>query len=71
MKAVFIFAVLLAGCFRGEGQLLLNPGDQRSYQFDALPRTGSTNAFLATSGGWFEFTVDADAARRVYRLREP
>jgi hypothetical protein len=58
MKTVFILAVLLAGCFPGEGQLLLNPGDQWTCQFDVLPRTGSTNAFLATPGGSFEFTMD-------------
>ena len=58
MKAVFVFAVLLAGCFRGEGQLLLNPGDQWTYQFDVLPRTGSTNAFMATPGGSFEFNIN-------------
>ena len=58
MKAVFIAAVLMAGCFGADGQLLLNPGDQWTYQFDVLPRTGSTNAFLATPGGSFEFTIN-------------
>jgi hypothetical protein len=58
MKAVFIAGVLMAACFCAEGQLLLNPGDQWTYQFDVLPRTGSTNAFLATPGGSFQFSVD-------------
>ena len=58
MKTVFIAAFLLAGCFGADGQLLLNPGDQWTYQFDVLPRTGSTNAFLATPGGSFEFTIN-------------
>jgi hypothetical protein len=58
MKTVFIFVVLLAACLRGEGQLLLHPGDQWTYQFEVLPRTGSTNSFLASPGGSFEFTVD-------------
>jgi hypothetical protein len=58
MKTGFVFVLLLAACFRGEGQLLLNPGDQWTYPFDVLPRTGSTNAFIATPGGSFEFTVD-------------
>ena len=58
MKAVFIAGVLMAMCFCASAQLLLNPGDQWTYQFDSLPRTGSTNAFIATPGGSFEFTVD-------------
>ncbi len=66
--------LLLAACFRGEGQLLLNPGDQWTYLFDALPRTGSTNAFLATPGGSFEFTVDGstlqDGDSLIYEMFE-
>jgi hypothetical protein len=74
MKTVFIFAVLLAGCFRGESQLLLNPGDQWTYQCDVLPRTGSTNSFLASPGGSFEFTVDGstlqDGDSLIYEMFE-
>ena len=74
MKTVFTFVVLLAACFRGECQLLLNPGDQWTYQFDALPRTGSTNAFIATPGGTFEFTVDGstlqDGDSLIYQMFE-
>ena len=74
MKTVVIFVVLLAACFRGEGQLLLKPGDQWTYQFDALPRTGSTNAFLAYPGGSFEFTMDdstlQDGDLLVYEMFE-
>ncbi len=47
MKTVFTFVVLLAACFRGEGQLLLSPGDQWTYQFEVLPRTGSTGSATA------------------------
>jgi hypothetical protein len=61
MKTVFVFVVLLAACFRGEGQLLLSPGDQWTYQFEILPRTGSTNSFLASPGGSLEFTVDGNS----------
>jgi len=50
--------VCWSACFGADGQLLLNPGDQWTYQFDVLPRTGSTNAFLATPGGSFEFTIN-------------
>jgi hypothetical protein len=31
MKAVFIFAALLAACLPGEGHMVLNPADQRAY----------------------------------------
>jgi hypothetical protein len=74
MKAVFFFAVWLAASFRGEGQLLLNPGDQWTCQFDTLPRTGSTNAFVASPGGSFEFTVDGstlqDGDSLIYEMFE-
>ncbi len=76
--------VFLTASLRSEGQLLLKAGDQWTYQFEVLPRTGSINAFLATPGGSFEFTVDGstlqhgdsltvdtDVAQRVYRLRKP
>jgi hypothetical protein len=68
MKTVFIFVVLLAACFRGEGQLLLNPGDQWTYQFGVLPRTGSTNAFFATPGGSFEITINGSTLQEGDRL---
>lgn len=55
-------------------QLLLNPGDQWTYRFDSLPRTGSTNAFVATAGGSFEFTIDGgtlqDGDQLVYEMFE-
>ncbi len=74
MKALFGFAVLLAVSFCGEGQLLLNPGDQWTYQFEVLPRTGTTNAFLASPGGLFEFTVDGSTLQEgdslVYEMFE-
>jgi len=74
MKTGLLCAIVLVACLRGECQLILNAGDTWTYQFNALPLTGSTNSFVTSPQGTWEFTLNASTLQNgdalIYEMFE-
>jgi hypothetical protein len=70
MKSTLLtFAMVLSACLPGSAQLILNAGQTWSYQFNSLPLTGHTNAFVTSPRGVFELTVDGSSVQAGDLLR--
>jgi hypothetical protein len=59
MKPALILILLLTACLCGKSELALNQGDVWTYSFNSLPLTGTTNSFLTSAQGIFQFHVQA------------
>jgi hypothetical protein len=66
--AAVLFALLLASV-SAKSQLVLNQGDVWTHTFNSLPLTGTTNSFLTSAQGVFEFHVQAGTLQSGDTLR--
>jgi hypothetical protein len=69
MKPAAILIILLMASLSAKSQLVLNQGDAWVHTFNSLPLTGTTNSFLSTPQGIFEFHVQAGTLQSGEMLR--
>jgi hypothetical protein len=69
MKPFLFLLILLTVSLSAKAELVLNPGDVWTYNFNTLPLTGVTNSFLSSPQGIFEFHVQAGTLQAGDNLR--
>ena len=68
-RIMFIGVGLLTCSFSVFGQLVLQPGDVYTYQFNTLPQTGLVSAFGTDPGGSVSFQVNSGSFQNGDSLR--